>query len=161
MRTHGLRSSAPSGFTLIEILIALGLFGFLAAVTAFASLESYGRALAGDDAARIERALRKARADSQAGICREPPCTSGRTHAAIITPAAIVMREGAEGVSVERGEILLPLSGRLSFEPVTVTYLSGSGNADSLQELTASTTGGTWQVEATENGLIDAGFRHR
>lgn len=157
--TRLLKASPMRGTTLLEVLMVIALLAFFSTFIAFAGLDSYGRALAGDDIDRIESLLRNARAEAQGGVCRARQCSEGVWQGLILTPSAITPIEttgpGQRPFPSDGGPV--SLSNSISFAPEILYFAPYSGRSDTPRTLTATTsTGAVWEFSITEVGLISS-----
>jgi len=144
-------------FTLIELMVVLGLLATIALFPAIEGLSAIERSLWYEDAERIEYALRTARAAAQANRCYIEPCSKPKVQGVHVDSRTVSLFEGLEfsGTNVYTS---YSLSGRAEVTPATVLFSSGSGAAQErvLHIRYPSGTGRSITVNAA--GMIDHRF---
>lgn len=139
------------GFTLMEILIVLGLTTTMAGLTAAASFSEYGHALTLTDADAVERALRRARGEAQAGVCRIEPCDTPAQHAVFLEGNVLSLKEGTAGVIAS-----FTLNGSEAMSPIEWLFMRGSGDAIVPGYADLSGVSGEWRISVSEAGMIES-----
>jgi prepilin-type N-terminal cleavage/methylation domain-containing protein len=84
-----------SGFSLIEILIVLGIFAFVAALTLFVSLDVYRGDSFHAEEDRLFTSLEKARSQAISNMCFGPGCTDGKPHGVHFATTQYTIFQGA------------------------------------------------------------------
>jgi prepilin-type N-terminal cleavage/methylation domain-containing protein len=82
------------GFTLIEVLVVLGMFALVGGFSLVTGMEWYQRNSLADDQASLISALQKARNQSLSAICIGSTCTAGMSHGVHITAKQLVIFQG-------------------------------------------------------------------
>ena len=127
------RASARA-FTLIEILVVIGLLIVIGGFTAFVSLESYRSAIFKDDRSLLVSALLKARSQAINNMCFGAGCTDGLSHGVHIESGAYTVFQGTTYVPSD------PLNETYEGNPATVV----GGMTDVVfEKLSGETTAGT------------------
>jgi prepilin-type N-terminal cleavage/methylation domain-containing protein len=93
MASH--KISIPKGFTLIEVLVVLGIFALVSGFSLVIGMESYQSDSLADDQATLVSALQKARSQAMSAVCIGNTCTSGVPHGVHITAKQLVIFQGA------------------------------------------------------------------
>jgi len=70
----------PQGFTLVEVLIVLGLFAAIGGIVLAAGLHSHSGYTTKDDEDLAIATLQKARSQSMSGVCLGSECTGALAH---------------------------------------------------------------------------------
>ncbi|HUD03080.1 MAG TPA: type II secretion system protein [Candidatus Paceibacterota bacterium] len=93
MASH--KISTPKGFTLIEVLVVLGMFALVGACSLVIGMESYQSGSLIDDQASLVSALQKARSEAMSAVCVGSACTGGVPHGVHITAKQLIIFQGA------------------------------------------------------------------
>ena len=72
--------NSASGFTLIEVIMVMGLMAVVAGLTAFFSLDDYRAYAFRGERDLIVNVLTKARGQAMSNVCLGSPCTEGKAH---------------------------------------------------------------------------------
>jgi Tfp pilus assembly protein FimT len=83
-----------AGFTLIEIIVVVGMFTMLAGLSLMIGLDSYRKYAFHDVEDTIVMALARARSESMTGICGGSSCAGGRKHGVKIGDGVLTVFEG-------------------------------------------------------------------
>lgn len=124
----------PSGFTLIEMMIILGIISVLTGITLSAGIGDYSRGFSRADRETIESSLREARDMALHGICRKPSCSALASHGVFITSQKLVLFEGPNfSQRFIPADETIPLLGTSSVEGSReILFQAGSGNIAAL-----------------------------
>ncbi|MGC9602178.1 MAG: prepilin-type N-terminal cleavage/methylation domain-containing protein [Minisyncoccia bacterium] len=83
------------GFTLIEVLVVLGMFALVGGCSLVIGMESYRSGSLADDQASLVSALQEARSQAISAVCIGSACTAGMPHGVHITRKQLVIFQGA------------------------------------------------------------------
>lgn len=83
-----------TGFTLIEVLIVLGIFSVLGGIGVFASLDTYRGYAFRSERDTLVSLLAKARSESMSNICLGAGCVGGKTHGVLVTADEYILFQG-------------------------------------------------------------------
>ncbi len=117
-----------TGFTLIELVIAIAVLTILTAVTLSADMHSFQHYSFRDERDAFVTTLQKARAESMSGICVGTSCTDSRAHGVYITSSHYVLFQGSAYMPEDDTNVSFPLNPAVStagFSEVVFTRLSG------------------------------------
>ena len=89
-----IRSSGTRGFTLIEVLVVIGIFAMLGAISLIISLDSYRGYMFRNERDTLITSLQKARSQSVNNVCYGT-CTNGRPHGVAFSPSQTIIFQGA------------------------------------------------------------------
>lgn len=136
-----------SGFTLVEMLLTIGIVSVLAGLAISGGVASYGRGLARTDRLNAIGALREARDMALHGICTQIPCTVPASHGVHITQQTLVLFEGSSYASrYAPADVSMPLSGTRSITGANeIVFDAGTGNV--RQASSFSMTGNDGRIE--------------
>ncbi len=124
-------SSLPA-FTLVELVLTLGICSVLAGLAFSTGISSYTRGLARTDRVNASAALREARDMALHGICSQPSCVSLSAHGIHITPQSLVLFEGSTYESrYATADETIPLLGtRKAFGASDVVFDGGTASIE-------------------------------
>ena len=139
-------TNPANGFTLIEVVVVLGLFAAILAATAFIGIQSYRRYAFYTQRNLAISALQKARSLALSNICLGPNCTGGQPHGVHFTSdGRCEIFQGLifdpsdpanETVCQDRGvafgpmdAVFLPLSANLAAGPGTLNLADALGHS--------------------------------
>jgi Tfp pilus assembly protein FimT len=96
-RTSILNHPAQTGFTLLEVLIVIGLLIFLTGLTALMSLDSYRGYSFRGQRDNVISVLQKARGQAMNNVClgSTPTCSGGRPHGVHFSTDEYIIFQGA------------------------------------------------------------------
>ena len=140
------RGTRTHGFTLIEVLIVLGLFALIAGLILSSGLRTHSGFTVKDDEDLAIATLQKARSQSMHGICEGSACVGALAHGVHVAPHALIIFQGssfdaskstnesmpAQSVATgfAGGDILFaPLSGNVQATGTIIIFDSGSTTA--------------------------------
>ncbi|MEO5635159.1 MAG: GspH/FimT family pseudopilin [Candidatus Paceibacterota bacterium] len=153
-------STRTKGFTLVEILVVMGIFGLLASVGMFLSFDFYRTFSFHSEQNKLVSVLEKARGEAINNICIGSTCTEGKAHGVHIgsdkytifqTESDWASRETGVDEDIEAGGGAFQVTGltEVVFDPLSV-HTTDTGTIT----LTAD-TGQTSNITINSEGQID------
>jgi prepilin-type N-terminal cleavage/methylation domain-containing protein len=136
--------SIPKGFTLIEVLVVLGMFALVGACSLVIGMESYRSGSLADDQASLVSALQKARSEAMNAVCIGSACTAGMSHGVHITSKQLVIFQGSVYNSNDDTNDYVPLQdAALATSGLSdVVFAEYSGNANQSGDIFMSDEAG-------------------
>lgn len=98
------------GFTLVEVLVVLGMFALVGAFSLVIGMESYRSHSLADDQESLVSALEQARSQAMSGVCVGATCTGGVSHGVHIEAKQLVIFQGAVYNPDDETNNYIPLS---------------------------------------------------
>ena len=130
----GSRARAPSGITLVELLVVMGMLTTLLSLGLFVSFSEYRGTHFRNERTRLVSVLQKARSEAVGDQCRASGCRAGAAHGVYLgLPSSYVLYEGD---SYESRHETIDENIGIESTDVTfvgcrdVTFLPGSGKAE-------------------------------
>ena len=139
------KTSTPNkGFSLIELVVVLGILTLLASFTLVVSMDSYKIDTFTDQEMLLVGALQKARSQAMSGVCIGTSCTAGLAHGVYITSTAVTIFQGSNYNASDDINEALPFSSHsLSVSGVSeVVFAELSGDASPAGTITLSDMAG-------------------
>ncbi len=124
------------GFTLMEVLLVIGLFSIVASLGLFVSLDSYNNSSFHNERGLLVSALMRARSQAINNVCLDatgvPPCTDGKPHGVHIDNGVVTQYILFQGSTYSLTDA--------TNEPVKTNYSITSSGANEVifQELSAN-----------------------
>ena len=127
------RSLSQTGFTLLEVLVVMGIMTMLGGFALIVSMDVYRSFSFRTERDMLISVLQKARSQSMSNMCLGPGCTDGRPHGVHVSTGQYVVFQGAtyatRDVSVD--EVIAAENGAARIAPssltdVVFTQLSGA-----------------------------------
>jgi prepilin-type N-terminal cleavage/methylation domain-containing protein len=151
-------------FTLVEMIIVLGLVGMIASLVAFQNLSAYSRLLGQTDGETIRSSLIKARSDAMNGVCTGDSCEDILPHGIRVTKSDVTIFEGTSyDLRVTSADQLFPLDDSTASSTFSSEYVvqesiftpvtGAENNPSSLVRRT--TSGALWNIHINEFGTIE------
>ncbi len=147
------------GFSLIEVMIVLGLFALIGGLGLIISMDTYRGHNFGSERNVLLSTLEKARSQAISNMCFGAGCTDGKKHGVHVTPTGYTIFQGSswgsrdtavdEVVALESASVVISgltdvifaeLEGTASFNPVgshTITLTDSSGKDSSTVSITS------------------------
>lgn len=117
-------TSLASGFTLIEVVVVLGLFVSILAMTAFIGVQSYRRYAFYTQRSLAVSALQKARSQALDNLCLGSNCTGGQPHGVHFTAdGRCEIFQGLSFDPADPGNETVCEDESVAFEPADVVFL--------------------------------------
>lgn len=151
MRSPAASIHKARGFTLIEVLIVIGMLAIVGGMGLVVSMDSFRNYSLKDERDVVVSALQKARSQSINNMCFGPGCTDGKAHGVKILAGQYVIFQGASyatrNVALDEVQssvyaaatatglnevVFAPLSGNATTLPAgtwTLTVADGAGNS--------------------------------
>jgi prepilin-type N-terminal cleavage/methylation domain-containing protein len=148
-----------SGFSLIEILVVLGMLSLLAAFTLFIGTDSYRGYSFRNERDTIVSILQKARSQAMSNVCLGSGCTGGEPHGVHFASGQYVIFQGSSfNPSDPNNEVRisgynLDLTGS-TMTDVIFTQLSGEATPTGAIRLTDPNTNHTSDITINSAGQI-------
>lgn len=146
-KTLVVNAKAARGFTLMEILVVVGLLAIIGGFGMFLSMETYRATIFKDDRSILISALYKARSQSVNNMCFGAGCTDGVSHGVHIENGAYTVFQGTTytvgdtnneviqgSPSVTVGGLTDVVFTKLSGETIagTITLTNGDGHTSTI-----------------------------
>src|SRR5690348_2888046 len=138
--------SRSPGFTLIEILVVLTIFIFLAGLGLFLSLDSYRGSSFRSERDTAVSMLQKARSQAMNNICLGGSCVNGLAHGVHFTASQYVIFQGGIYNSGDTTNQATPVN-----NSVTITDASGNPPADIIFNQLDGSTSSAATVRVSDN----------
>ena len=147
---HSKLSQAKNGFTLIEILISVGILGVIFGASLFASLDLYRSYLFISQRNTLITMLEKARAQSQNGI-------NGNAHGVEITPSNFILFSGESyGTRDTSLDVIFPVDDVIEKSGSSeVVFSAIDANVDAMHEIVLSDSKNSINFRINSEGGID------
>lgn len=148
------RSRFQTGFTLIEVLVVIGIFLLLAGLSLGIGVDTVRRATVGSERTVLVQLLERARSRAMNNIGNAP-------HGVVVTSTSFVLFEGATYVPASPLNESSPRSDEISVtgptDPVTVVFdqLSGAVDAGEAGDIVLSNGAQTYTISLNTEGRID------
>lgn len=128
--THS-RLCRQGGFTLVEIVVVLGVVAMSASVALFVSHDQLRGEGFRDERDTLVTLLQHARAEAMSGVCGSAACTAGAPHGIEILPDSFVLFEGDAYASRALSEdVAIAHSSHIAYSGAhEIVFQAGSGNA--------------------------------
>ncbi|MDQ3075641.1 MAG: prepilin-type N-terminal cleavage/methylation domain-containing protein [bacterium] len=139
-----------SGFTLIEILVVLGIVGMVLAIGSMVNFDTYGREILTSEHSSLASVLYKARGMSMNNLYSMP-------HGVHVEPDSYVIFRGSPYSFTNSNNEVLPRNPNIIITPADfeVTFAQLSGEPSATGALTMSDGTRTKTVTIISGGLID------
>ena len=95
LKVEPLNLKSDAGFTMIEVLVVMGLVAIVGSLALFLSMDSYRASSFRADRDLLITLLQHARAQAIHNVCASPSCTDGKPHGVHIQSDAYVLFEGS------------------------------------------------------------------
>ena len=121
----------PHGFTLIEVLVVLGIFAVVAGLAVSAGLHTHSGFTAKDDEDVAIATLQKARSQSMAGVCVGSNCTAALAHGVHVNARSLVLFQGSSfNPADDANEMVSAQSNATTFAGTDSMFAPYSGDVD-------------------------------
>ncbi len=149
-------STVKKGFSLIELLVVLGMLAVIGGFSLAISMENYRGSAFDDEQALLIAALQKARSEGLSGVCIGGSCTAGQSHGVHIDPAQLVIFQGTNYSESDANNEYLPLQNNaLMFSGMSdVVFAEFSGDASPAGAIVLSDTDRVSTTTIGEEGQI-------
>jgi prepilin-type N-terminal cleavage/methylation domain-containing protein len=137
-------SIAKRGFSLIELVVVLGMLAGVASLTLVISMQSYHSSSFADTQTLLITALYKARSQALSCVCIGTVCTAGKAHGVHITPTQLIIFQGDYFNAADDTNEYIPISNRsVSFSDISdVVFDVLTANALTAGDITLTDTRG-------------------
>ena len=144
------------GFTLLEVLIVVGLFAVVGGLVVSAALHTHSGFTAKDDEDTAIAALQKARSQSMAGVCLGGGCTAAQPHGVHANSRSLVLFQGASfNPTDDANETIDAQSNATTFVGTDIIFAPYSGDLSSTGTLIILDNGSsTTTLTVGTNGAI-------
>jgi prepilin-type N-terminal cleavage/methylation domain-containing protein len=132
------------GFSLIELLVVMGLLAILGSFSLMVSMENYRGSSFAESQATLVSALQKARSQALFGVCIGSGCTAGQPHGVHIDSNQLVLFQGTTYNADDPNNEYLPVqSAGITFSGIhDVVFTEFSGDATPAGAIVSSDTVG-------------------
>lgn len=128
-----MKKSCTSGFTLIEVIISIGIIAIVATFTLSENIESYGRYSFRDERDTFVLSLQKVRSRSLNSVCVGLTCSSGVPHGIHVEMNTYTIFQGTAYDSTDPTNEVMNFSPAIHTSGATdITFEPLSGNATTL-----------------------------
>ena len=104
--------TSSSGFSLIEVVVVLGILAVLASFALVISMESYRGSSFNDERSLLISMLQTARSQAMSGVCIGSECTGGVPHGVYITSNSLALFQGTSYNASDDNNEVVPFSNR-------------------------------------------------
>lgn len=152
------QSNSQSGFTIIEILVVLTIFIFIAGFALFVSMDSYRGFAFRSERDTIISVLQKARSQAISNICLGSGCSDGKPHGVRFTGSQYIIFQGPSYASRDPSvDQIIAANSTLTFSPtppidIIFNQLDATGAGGTF---TINGSGHSSQISVNTEGRID------
>jgi prepilin-type N-terminal cleavage/methylation domain-containing protein len=150
--------NTPKGFTLIEMVIAIGLLAILASLGLVVSMDNYRGHSFRDERDVVVSALQKARSRAISNVCKGESCDNGKPHGVFLRDQEYVIFQGSSYLNRDEryDEVIVSNAGAVELSGVDeIVFSRLSGSVEETGLITVSDkTGRSSDIYINNEGLI-------
>lgn len=154
----GFMKKSGKGYTLLEILIVMGLIALLGGVGMLMSMETFKTSIFHNDRDLLVSAMRKARSESINNMCFGPAgfCTDGKAHGVHIAPGTYTIFQGDSyaGRDVDADENIDAKPGTTFTGPADIIFEKLSGETTPVSIMITDDNGKNSTITLNAEGRI-------